>query len=313
MAMVIEDRDQDIDPDLVSGSCMGMGVMFPQIWDVAKRYILRGDEFYQDGGLSILASWAWNLPLQEAADVLEAYFRKHEYFPEAPNRGGIALAPLQAAYTVAITPGWDDSTLPERRSRMIRLLERCLEVAASRYPPGDRAAVEATGDRGVIEETIEAIRVPHAGYVPAYAKQPDELERREPSEADAQMLEPVTPAAIGDEGIKESVDRAIASLREELQPAVLSPMDLVVAKHGHEMLEQRITLIEKATNQRLDDLSKSVDRYLAGEQLHSGRREVALAKWAIVIAVVTGIASVGLAVLTTFIAPRLGSLLTPPG
>src|SRR5437868_3538833 len=87
-----------IDLDLWTGSDFGFAARLNELWNVLRRYILRGDEHYQFAALTVVAAVAWHFPLDECADVLEQYFAKQGYFPQTSGRGGIALASLKAAY-----------------------------------------------------------------------------------------------------------------------------------------------------------------------------------------------------------------------
>ena len=154
-----------IDPDLQVESCTGMGMMYPEVWQAIRRYIMHGDGFFQSGGLSLLADTAWHLPLSEAATVLELYFAQHNYVPGAPARGGILLPALKATYAVGTTPGWELDSLPDRKRRMMSLLERCAETIEE-SELGQTSPFK--GDVTAIRETLEAIRTDRAGFEPRY-------------------------------------------------------------------------------------------------------------------------------------------------
>ncbi len=287
-----------IDPDLYSASCMGIGVRFPHLWETVKRYILRGDEWFQAGGLSVLAATTWAMPLNEATDVLEEYFRKHDFLPQIGGRGGIDLGSLKAAYAVATTPGFDEDAETQwlRRARILALLER-YEVAVRQSSLPE--------DSQVVRETIEAIRNDQPGFEPRFPETEDmESPVEVSSNGHGKAFDGAMEQGISHEEVERIVARAVDSVRHELVPVTLTEMDRVTMKHGYEMLEQRLLFLDRRTSERLDDLSKSVDRYMGEQQVRTGDTQVGLAKqsnWlqiaAVVLSLVAIIVTLGMAVM----------------
>ena len=309
-----------VDPDLTSASCTGMGVMYPQVWDVIQRYILRGDDFYQSGGLSILASTAWNMPLSEAADILELYFARHSYFPQAPPRGGISLPPLKAAYAVGTTPGWDGSDLEARRQRMIALLERCIQALTADPTTSDPMY---KGDIAIVRETIDAIRADRSGFEPDYQQRQEEALGRQAAgrktATDERFMAPpqsrtmahqrrdlqregtsttghITAPPISKDDVAALVREAVDTLRHDLEPRMLTQLDLQMAKHGGEMLSQQTTLTERRLDDRITALDRQIDRHMTDRQISSGNQQVGLNRASLAVAVITGIVSMAVSV-----------------
>jgi hypothetical protein len=294
------------DPDLYTTSCIGSGVMYPDLWHVVKRYILRGDEYYQSGGLSILASTAWHMPLGEATEVLEAYFEKHNYCPIlSDGRGGINLTALSAAYAVATTSGWDASVdIEERRERMLILLERCRDVMTRELPS------YLASDAGSVEETIEAIRSNKANFEP---KWPEQLEYAEQTGSQVGLpaidLVPsvalqATPTSAQTEAL---VHRLFTALKADLPQMSLSQMDLITVKHGYEMLSRDIAAMEKLFTEKIVSTEKrfedrfGIQRDERQEQLE--RSQVRFGKWGVIIATVTLVVSTIVAVAVQLFLP----------
>lgn len=260
-----------IDADLYSPSCLGIGVKFPQLWEVIQRYILRGDDWFQYGGLSVLADTAFYLPLDQAANVVEQYFEKHGYFPTTEGRGGISLAALQAAYAIGTTPDYSqgdvDQNLANRRARMVAVLERCEEVV--------RTGVDMPDDASSVRETIEAILSNRGGFQARYPD-PEVTDTAVVASSELWRAEGSTMVAVGisrDEAVR-LVRSATESLEEKLTPVTLTEMDRIIIKKGHEMLQQQVDMTERRLDSRIDDLHKAVDRYLGERQVQTGEVQV---------------------------------------
>ena len=148
------------DPDLSTPSGAGVGVEFPKLWGVARRYVLRGDDVFQTGGLRVIAALAPHMPIDEAARLVERHFGRHGHYPQAVARGGVSLEALAAAHAVALAPDFTGGSDPEaRRGRMVAMLRRCERRVLEGPGPEDAAAVRAT---------IEAIEGGHGDFEPRY-------------------------------------------------------------------------------------------------------------------------------------------------
>lgn len=326
-----------IDPDLNSMSCIGINVKFPDLWEVVKRYILRGDEFYQHGGLSILNSQASRLPLNEAVDILEAYFEKWNHRPDPGPRGGVSLPFLSACHAVATSDPWDSSDIGERKIRILSLLKK--------YQTAIRKA--DSYDDPVVTETIEAIRNDKYGFVPTYPSHQNYVRAE-----DTQPVNPSTPDspsmisqsldknAVGqidkppidtsssvptksEVGITGIPDSQVASnhsthlnMGSQAAESAISPspavpknidtraspsivannetfllpgsiqMDIIKVSHGYEMLTERLIWMEKTYTKQIEDMQRSIDRFMSGNQEKVGRTQVTEQRRANVIAVI---------------------------
>lgn len=148
------------DPDLSTPSGVGVGVEFPQLWEAARRYVLRGDDVFQAGGLRVIAALAPHMPLGEAARLVERHFERHGHYPQAAARGGISPEALAAAHAVALAPDFTGDPDPEaRRGRIVAMLSRCERRVLEGPVPGDAAAVRGT---------IEAIEGGRRDFTPRY-------------------------------------------------------------------------------------------------------------------------------------------------
>lgn len=272
----------DVDADLTAASCMGIGLQFPHLWEIVKRYILRGDNYFQNGGLATLVANIWSMPLDEAADVLDQYYKQHDYFPPAAGqRGGVNLAGLQALHAVATAPDFTEpAKTEERKALMLRLLERHRQEVQKRLAPSAGPKDFMSGDRAAVEETIAAVR----------ADKPWEV-KLNPSAGTTEAQE---KAATGSPAGAETGSRAAAV---ETTPSSVSPSDLIKAKYGYDHLDQRITYVERAFAERVSALGKNIDRFMGQRQVEVGNKQVRVGRWGIVIGAAIGIA---------------GSFLAPP-
>lgn len=250
---------------------MGMGVQYPHLWTVIKRYILRGDQFFQSGGLTTLAAVAWSLPLTEACDVLEEYYAKYGYWPPYGQTARINLSGLKAIHAVGTIPVWmGGEEAVSRQIRMLALLDR-IEDRAWRTVPQDAAIVDEvrTAMRGDKPWDRQDFDVTRNGNGPA----------REPA-----GLVPVGPSPDVPEVKREEVEIMIMdAIGQTLRNSTVSQMDIITAKHGNDLLEQRITLRDRAIDDRLAAMDKTIDRTLATKQIDVGTRQITWTKWAIVL------------------------------
>lgn len=292
----------------MSESCMGIGLQFPHLWDVVKRYILRGDNYFQNGGLTTLAANIWSMPLEEAADVLEQYYKQHNYFPPAAGqRGGVNLAGLQAVHAVATAPDYmdDGSKAGRRKHRMLQLLDQHRRVVERTLKPPDSSkgiTDYMAGDRAAIDETIAAIRSERAWDV-KLDLQSGRTEAQDKAAVPAAAATPTSPvrAAGADDAARDSV------------PGV-SPADMLKAKYGYDQLDQRIGYLEKTVCDRVDGLEKNIDRFLAQRQLDVGTKQVDVGARGVRVGVVGVVVGSALTIAALFLAPFVQRLFTaaPP-
>ncbi|MHB1160081.1 MAG: TIGR02391 family protein [Chloroflexota bacterium] len=137
----------DIDPELVNGSCMGMGLQFRHIWEVAERYVRHGDDFHRQAGMKLIAEFVHQMPFDEAASLIEWYFKVSDYCPGTPVKGSLDYWATKAAVAVGLAP---DFFTPEearaRRQRMAAVMTQSLLVVSREY-----------GDRNMVERAIRAL------------------------------------------------------------------------------------------------------------------------------------------------------------
>jgi hypothetical protein len=272
-------KNQDIDPDLYSGQYHGAGIKLTQLWNIIKRYILRGDYRYQSGGLAVLGALIFYLPVDEAAQVLDEYFKKYDYAPrDAGERGGVNLTLLKAVYAVATTPDWhyqfDSATGPKfpQKAPMIALLEKYKDVLGN-YISEDVPSVE---------ETIDAIRNDKAGFEPRYpasanfSSEPwfDEEASDGPSDT-SKLLTSSSSNNITVEYVEATVARSLDELRRELSQSSFSQMDIITAKHGYDMLNFQLISNKELLEARVEGLQRAVDRYMGERQVQIGTAQVA--------------------------------------
>lgn len=264
-----------IDPDFDSSSKYGANFVLEEPWDLTKQYILKGDETYQYVGLSMLKSLVWNLPLGEAADVLEQYFSAWHYMMPAGGRGGVNLNAVQAAYAVGTTFGRDGSDLPERQERMAKLLERYkfrLMQVTSDY------AME--GDAEIVQEAIDAIRSNRPDYTAAFSAhaeldstsssatatkpehEPDyvslETEIRVDSNVTAELtVAPLVPSNLTVAEVNTIVNEKLEQFRQD-SGFELSQPELMSVKHGYELLDRDIKAQSQLFTEKMAGLGEKV-------------------------------------------------------
>lgn len=132
--------DFELDDDLIA-SCSGMMDKFTDVWEIAKRYIRRGDELFIHAGLALIREFTYRLPLLEAAELIEWYFDRSGYTPRTGNGPDLDFEAFRAAVAVGLTDDYlgSDSTDSERRQRMMAVVARSLAAAPSAR---DRSLVE---------------------------------------------------------------------------------------------------------------------------------------------------------------------------
>lgn len=139
-------EEHGLDEDLIT---MGAGVSnkFPHIWDVAERYVRRGDGLYGAAGLALIREFTFRMPLMQATELIEWYFERSAYTPRTGNGPDLATEAFRAAVAVGLTDDYlgDESTDSERRQRMMAVVAQSLGVAPS------------VRDRSLIERAFRAL------------------------------------------------------------------------------------------------------------------------------------------------------------
>ncbi len=253
---------------------MGIGVQYPHLWELVKRYILRGDTYFQAGGLATLAANVHSMPLDEAADVLEEYYRKHDYWPPMGQSGRINLGGLKAIHAVGTIPTWLGGEAPIRRHvRMAELLER-IQAKAKDVVPQDAPIVDE------VRTAMQGDRPFTAG---------DWLSR---SSAVSRGKGPSVEEVVLTEGGSEDEmrrDEVVALVQEAVTTAIadstVSQSDITAAKHGLEIIGERIASL----NQRIDDFQMVLSAGLGHTQVTASKSQVFWAKIAIPAAIVTSV------------------------
>lgn len=130
----------DLDEDLIA-SCSGMMDKFSHVWEVAERYVRRGDGLFVNAGLALIREFTYRLPFLEAAELIEWYFDRSGYAPRTGNGPMLDFEAFRAAVAVGLTSDYlgEESTDSERRQRMMAVVARSLAAAPS---PRDRSLVE---------------------------------------------------------------------------------------------------------------------------------------------------------------------------
>jgi hypothetical protein len=271
------------DADLNSASCAGIGLQYPHLWEVVRRYILRGDHYFQHGGLTTLAANIWEMPLAEAVDTIEQYYEKFGYLPPAAGqRGGVNFAGLRAIHAIATTP--DTGVAPDaetRKQRMLALLGRHKSVVDARLAPQSYGDTYA-GDRAAVDETINAIMNDRQWEISL--KQPDP----QPEPLTSANTDPV-PAPTVAEQVERAVVRAMESLQRQA-PASISASDLITFKYGLDQLQQRVEFQDTRSDQRFAEVDRTIDRFLGKRQIEQGGGQLKLAWAAVVIALASVVA-----------------------
>jgi hypothetical protein len=271
-------KQPESDPDLNSASCSGIGLKYPHLWDVVHRYILRGDNYFQHGGLTTLAANIWEMPLAEAMEAIERYYEQWGYMPPAAGqRGGVNFAGLRAIHALATTPDIGLEPKAEtRKERMLALLNRHRQVVQERLRPYSDTTDMYAADRAAVDETIEAIRNNRQWEVSL--KQPEP----EPSATRPQNGDAVVPP------------------RPPADTPQISASDLITFKYGLDQLQQRIELRDKRTDERLAELDRSIDRFLGKRQVDQGSGQLKLAWAALFIALASLVVAVVLGLMGPF-------------
>lgn len=130
----------NLDDDLIA-SCSGMMDKFTHVWDVAERYVRRGDDLFIHAGLALIREFTYRLPLLDAAALIEWYFDRSGHTPRTGNGPMLDFEAFRAAVAVGLTSDYlgEESTDSERRERMMAVVARALAAAPS---PRDRSLVE---------------------------------------------------------------------------------------------------------------------------------------------------------------------------
>jgi|GEM_PF-7030577 len=288
-----------IDENLSSASCIGSGVTFPELWEVVKRYILHGDEFFAAGGLRTLTACIWQMPTKEAADVIEQYFRQHHYDVQMGGRGGVNLYAVQAAYAVATTFGWEsEEESADIRNRMVRVL-RFYKYRLSQMHPYDVQ---------VVDEAIEAILSNRRDYEADFhdvntveAVSDNSGDHASPEEnvvADTgiQTVQVISPP-LDAETVQRMIENSLQPHNIDQGNLSLTQTEAMGVKHGYEMLDMKFSTLVASLDKQLDGIEKTIDRYLGGLQIKTGNKQVSAAWWGVGIAVLFGIVGIAIGVL----------------
>jgi hypothetical protein len=283
-----------LDENLTSASCIGSGVTFPELWEVIKRYILHGDEFFASGGLRALTACVWQMPLKEATDAIEHYFRQHHYDVPVGGRGGVNLYAVQAAYAVATTFGWEsEEETVERQGRLVQVL-RFYRYRLSQIHPTDVQ---------VVDDAIEAILNNKRDY---QAEFPDVI----PDESNMANEEDISPqgnvaadtitqptqvdtSPLDEQDVRHMIDNVLQQRNTEQQENLsLTQTEAMGVRHGYEMLDIKFSTHIASLDRQLDGIEKTIDRYLGGQQIKTGNKQVSAAWWGVAVAVLLGIVSI---------------------
>jgi hypothetical protein len=260
----------EFDTDLMSESCLGIGVQYPQLWQVVRRYILRGDTYFQAGGLATLSANVHSMPLDEAADVLEEYYKNHDYWPPMGQTARISLGGLKAIHAVGTIPIWLGGDAPiKRQIRMLGLLAKIEEKAG-------QVAAQDVPIVAEVRRAMQADRPFTAG---------DWLRR---TSARAATEKEGTPrnAASGTEMNREEVVVLVhETVTKAMEDSTISQSDITAAKHGFEIAGEKIA----ALNQRINDLHVVISVGLGHEQTRASKGQVFWTKAGIVATIVTAI------------------------
>lgn len=186
-----------IDPNLTSSSCMGIGLHFRHIWELAERYVRHGDEFHRQAGMKLIAEFADRVPLDDAASLIEQYFDATNYVPPVPCKGSLDYWAVRAAVAVGLaTDHFKPGDARIRRQRMAAIMARSLLVVARE--PGDRRVIERAiraldrGNETMLESNIGGI----SGWTRGHRFDQEIIERCGPLVEDHQLDEAVRVAMI---------------------------------------------------------------------------------------------------------------------
>jgi uncharacterized protein (TIGR02391 family) len=114
----------------LAGSCTGLGLKFPHLWELAVRYVKHGDDLHRRAGMKILADFAHNMPLDEAAFLIEQYFEHHKYRPTGGGKPWLDEQAFQAAVAIGLANDYISKREQclIRRGRMVAVIARSITV-----------------------------------------------------------------------------------------------------------------------------------------------------------------------------------------
>jgi hypothetical protein len=221
------------------------------------------------------------MPLKEAAGVIEQYFKQHHYDVAVGGRGGVNLYAVQAAYAVATTFGWEDEEeTARRRNRMVRVL-RFYKYRLSQMHPTDVQ---------VVEEAIEAILNDRRDYQADFPDTSTNEARVENAEDDASAYENVVlntgiqapqeaSPPLDEQTIQRMIQTALQQHDTDQGSMSLTQTEAMSVKHGYEMLDMKFSTQVASMNKQVEVVEKAIDRYLGGQQIKTGNKQVSAAWW----------------------------------
>jgi len=139
--------EQGLDPEL-SGSCTGLGLKYHHLWGIAKRYVLRGDDYHRRAGMQLIADFSAQMPLDDAADLIEWHFERSGYHPSFGGKPSLDKNAFRAAVAVGLVNDYithDTSVAKGRRGKMTAVVARALLVTTAR------------DERPVVESALRAL------------------------------------------------------------------------------------------------------------------------------------------------------------
>lgn len=264
----------------------------PQLWEITKRFILHGALQFQRAGLEILAQLIGHFPVDEALETIEEYFRRWDYLPSDNMRGGLTIPPLKAAYAVATTFGYHHSKdrIPEevRKERVLSVLE---ETRTRARKPGTGIMAQ---DAAIVDRAINAIKAENPSYESAIFSR--SLERPAGQEATVPAAEteprPMTAVATVTEETDHSdtaqiVGAVVERFRREVELDKVTQIDILVAQHRAELLNEKLTAVEERVGVKLESIEKALASMDKAIDRNIGNRQISWGKWG----VITGVAA----------------------